>query len=554
MLDNQNCVDNSTLENLCYQNSSENVELENALILGFTYEQNENLTMEDLINNSDDIINGNSMSGYYYCNNCDRLTYVDEMTFTENDTCYCNNCSDHYFYCDDCERYFDTGCEQMIHTENDDYICSNCYYNSYVTCDECGIAVLNDEYYYGEDTECYYCERCWDNRPRRVINNYSYKPEPIFYGNGKWHTGTELEIENKGCKDNNTIANEIIERFNNAIYCKTDGSLNRGFEIVSHPFDINTLYKNEEKVQSAMQYLINNDFRSDETSTCGLHVHVSRNAFGNDTETQEKNIEKMFLFFETYKSEICSLARRNGNSYAYFNSDNKDMNNKQKKYECLSLEYIKKYKDNGDRYKVINTNNRNTIEIRIFKGTLNFKTFMATIEFVNNLVEIITTTDTEKITFSKVVNGKYNKYLKDYVKLRGIKANYKYLHDYSKYLSILASKENKRKDKIYQNMLLMGKYIENVCKDLLNSEKYKRECIYNIYGSNYMGQAIERYRNIISQYDCYKEDTSEKIKNELNNKMYYLRQTIEYLQFNEYISYEKYSEYLELENAIMEVE
>lgn len=557
MLDNSNSVDNA-LENLSYQNSDDRVELENALIVGFTSYQNENLTIDDLLANCDDIINSNNMDDYYYCDSCGELTYYEETTRTENDTIFCNNCyGDNTFYCDSCGRYYDIEHENRYNTEYDDIVCESCYEDHYVCCDECGIAVHVDNYFYDEDTENYFCERCWNNRPRHVINGYYYKPTPIFYGNSDKNlfTGIELEIENKGNCDKQDIANYVINKLNNVVYCKTDGSLTNGFEIVSHPFTLEYLKENKDKVKSVMQYLIENDFRSDETRTCGLHVHVSRNALGNSKEIQDENIKKLFLFFETYKTEICKISRRNGNNYAYFMSDNIDQENKKKKYECLSLEYIKKYNDNNhDRYKVINLCNSNTIEIRIFKGTLNFNTFMATMEFINNLIECIVATETEKITFSKVVNYKKAEYLKEYLKTREIKANYRYLHDYTKYLEILNSKETKLKDNLYKNIMNLGKYIENVLRELLNNNEYLSENIYKFYGTDFMAELVNRYKNLLQNYDNYKDTEISRIRDVMSDKLYYVRQTIERIGIvYNYIESDMVDKYYELENAIKEV-
>lgn len=554
MLDNSNSGVNDTLNNLHYQNSDDVVSLENTLIVGFTETQNCNLTIQDLLDNRDDIINRENSDDYYYCSGCGELVYQDELTYTENETYYCQNCSSHWYYCDDCDRYFDVDYVERYHTENDDYVCESCYYDHYVSCDSCGIAVYTDDYYYDEEYENYYCERCWNNRPRHAINGYYYKPTPIFYGNSDKNlfTGIELEIENKGNCDKQDIANYVINKLNDVVYCKTDGSLSNGFEIVSHPFTLDFLKTNRNIVKKTMQYLIDNDFRSDETRTCGLHVHVSRKALGNSKEIQDENIKKLFLFFETYKTEICKISRRNGNNYAYFMSDNIDQENKKKKYECLSLEYIKKYNDNNhDRYKVINLCNSNTIEIRIFKGTLNFNTFMATLEFINNLIECIVATETEKITFSKVVNYKKTEYLKEYLKTREIKANYRYLHDYTKYLEILNSKEIKLKDNLYKNIMNLGKYIENVMRDLLNNETYINENIYRFYGTDFVGEIVNRYKNLLQVYDNYKDTEISRIKDVVNDKLYYIRQTIERLSIvNNYIDNETLKKYYEIENAI----
>jgi len=43
-------------------------------------------------------------------------------------------------------------------------------------------------------------------------------------------------------------------------------------------------------------------------------------------------------------------------------------------------------KSSGTRYQAVNFENRNTVEFRLFRGTLNYTTFMATLEIVDALV------------------------------------------------------------------------------------------------------------------------------------------------------------------------
>lgn len=106
-------------------------------------------------------------------------------------------------------------------------------------CEDCGRLVHNDEAFSVEDSDYYYCQDCYNRLKHRAIKSYYYKPDPIFYGSGSLYMGVELEID-KGGEDNANaeilldIANCVEEK----IYCKHDGSLHDGFEIVSHPMTL----------------------------------------------------------------------------------------------------------------------------------------------------------------------------------------------------------------------------------------------------------------------------------------------------------------------------
>ncbi len=113
----------------------------------------------------------------------------------------------------------------------------------------------------------------------RSIHDYGYKPEPIFYGDSKRYFGVELEIDGAGKDSDNadellSIANKDEEH----IYIKGDGSLDDGMELVTYPMslDCHKDFQWDEIMKKAI-YL---GYRSHQTSTCGLHVHVNRDCLG----------------------------------------------------------------------------------------------------------------------------------------------------------------------------------------------------------------------------------------------------------------------------------
>lgn len=134
-------------------------------------------------------------------------------------------------YGDRCgERIWD--CEN----EGDENItlCTSCYDNYYTTCENCEAVINADDANYDGDDRAY-CDECYEKHCRS-IQNYGYKPEPIFYGSGDRFFGVELEIDDGGKLSDNA---DIILAAGNSdaehIYIKSDGSLERGMEIVTHP-------------------------------------------------------------------------------------------------------------------------------------------------------------------------------------------------------------------------------------------------------------------------------------------------------------------------------
>ena len=121
-------------------------------------------------------------------------------------------------------------------------LCQSCYDMYYTRCSDCNeILYESDAYYMDDDEDTPYCYHCAENYRRcSGIHAYSYKPKPIFRGEGMRFFGVELEIDEGGELEANAkellkLANSEADEF---IYCKSDGSLSEGFEIVSHPFTL----------------------------------------------------------------------------------------------------------------------------------------------------------------------------------------------------------------------------------------------------------------------------------------------------------------------------
>lgn len=93
------------------------------------------------------------------------------------------------------------------------------------------------------------------------------------------------------------------------IYIKCDGSLDDGMEIVTHPMSLD--YHLEKFCWDALTArAIKLGYRSHQTSTCGLHVHVSRDGLGETYEEQEATISRILYFTEAHWNELLKFSRR----------------------------------------------------------------------------------------------------------------------------------------------------------------------------------------------------------------------------------------------------
>jgi hypothetical protein len=86
----------------------------------------------------------------------------------------------------------------------------------------------------------------------------------------------------------------------------------------------------------------------------------------------------------------------------------------------------KKAKGDYNRYRCINLQNDSTIEFRIFRGTLKYTTFVATLQLVNEICNICkraTTEDVESMCwadFVSQIDTENRAELVEYLKIRGL--------------------------------------------------------------------------------------------------------------------------------------
>ena len=291
-------------------------------------------------------------------------------------------------YCTDCleeKTVVCMNCNERIWREDaegnsDIVLCRHCYDYNYTNCEDCGRLIHNDSAYYENDDSDYpYCYDCYQKLISGAIKNYSYKPEPIFHGSGNLFFGIELEIDRGG--EENDKAETIINIANDAgehIYCKHDGSIDDGFEIVSHPMSLE-YHINKMNWKEVFNKAVEMGYRSHQTSTCGLHIHVSREAFGKTYEQQEAVIGRIVFFVEKHWNEIVKFSRRTI----------ENLNRWSARYATISATSEETYKKAKDRhmgrYVAVNLENANTVEFRLFRGTLCYSTFVATLQLVDEI-------------------------------------------------------------------------------------------------------------------------------------------------------------------------
>lgn len=105
----------------------------------------------------------------------------------------------------------------------------------------------------------------------------------------------ELKIDGAGKDDD--YAEELLDIANNDgeyIYIKSDGSLDDGMELVSHLMTLD--YHKDYCWSDIMRKAVSLGYRSHQTSTCGLHIHINRTAFSDNREEQDEVISRILYF------------------------------------------------------------------------------------------------------------------------------------------------------------------------------------------------------------------------------------------------------------------
>lgn len=358
------------------------------------------------------------------------LKCIDEDTFEEALDEQISDGNVALQICEDCSDY----CTDTTYTTNDKHICCNCRENHYCyddyhnewfpSCDAASATGPNGEdwivnceanlnaFTWDDNAERYFHDDYCGDDYGSVIRGYHAHDDDFSLINSPWtkankrHFGVELEVE---CtRDNrNESAKNIYDWFetnradNEQLLFEEDGSLSHGFEMISNPMGLD---KHREIWKWLERKDLINNIRSHNTSTCGLHVHVSKK--GLSALTISKAV--CFVNNPSNQSLIKAIARRYGSGYC------------RAKHVTLA-----KGAQCGDKYEMINLNKRHTMEFRIFRGTLNYNAIQAALEFTNAVINFSAATSMEELNELKFLEFIYKpeqrmdtKFLRTYLEQR----------------------------------------------------------------------------------------------------------------------------------------
>lgn len=352
----------------------------------------------------------------FVCTSCGNNFYREQLSPFDGEL-LCPAClSSQTVYCSCCDRRIWT--DDNVGTDAQP-LCQDCFDDHFERCTTCNALIRRGDTYYRGDTpycaECYQSAGCGDE-----IMSYYFKPTPIFYGEGKRFFGVELEIDGAG-EDNDNAA-EILHIANverPLVYCKHDGSLDDGFEIVTHPMTLDFHLRSMpwEQIAEEAKKL---GYTSHQAGTCGLHVHVNHTAFGETEAQQDAVIARILFFFEKNWEELLKFSRR-----TQYQLDQWAARYGYKDQPKELLDHAKKSAHAG-RYTSVNLTNKNTIEFRIFRGTLKYNTLVATLQLLDRICDVALFMSDEELkamSWTTFVSGCTQPELVQYLKERRLYVN-----------------------------------------------------------------------------------------------------------------------------------
>lgn len=260
---------------------------------------------------------------------------------------------------------------RIVHGES---VCNSCYSDMFARCERCGREVERSHMING------YCERCalyhW------ITQYHRDTPRLDFFGdnhdNSVPYLGVELEVAYGG-EDDETIA-QILPLINSRerlfMYCSHDSSLDNGFENITQPATLEYHESIEDKYKAVFTKLRELNYLSHDTPCCGMHVHFNRSFYPYDRE--EECVSKLSFMFERFWKELLLFSRRINTKMRYC-----------RKIDLSVRDFVRRSNRSEGHdwhYYALNLANEDTVEFRIFRGTLNINTFIATLELVNNMV------------------------------------------------------------------------------------------------------------------------------------------------------------------------
>jgi hypothetical protein len=308
---------------------------------------------------------------------------------------------------------------------NSDTWCDNCFSEDAVYIENRDEYWSRDDAYYHESDGCYYSYEEEDeydddddsNQDKDSLMSYSTnvlnflsKDTTITSSpHGEFLMGVEFEMELKeGNSVNNAVADVRAQLGEDYCVCKSDGSLGSyGLEIVTAPRGL------AEHIKRFKGWDVKSHYRAWDTKRCGLHVHIDSHAFTQMTLGK-------FLMLINSESNVEFIRKIAGR---HPHTDDQARSYCASEHQSILVNPKKAVKDKShERYRMVNLQNLgckeskrltgmaayegkyDTVELRIFRASLNKSRMLAQIEFTHacvNFCRVASWRDLNQVSFVK---------------------------------------------------------------------------------------------------------------------------------------------------------
>lgn len=273
----------------------------------------------------------------------------------------------------------------------DGYMCQSALQDSkYRTCTSCGNIAHNSSF-------IRLCEQCGTiqedhSKERDYVSGYHdcnhWKAIRLSHETEEHDLlGCELEVDCGEGSDASEVAYQDLRSYDCVADIQSDGSLQEGFEVITHPCTHGYLKVNMGDLLTDAVYY--QDY--DNHHKAGFHVHVSRSSLPGVSDCK-----KLDYFVHKYKEQVCEIANRRSDEWARFTKD------------PSNGIHGDSFGTSHTRYSAINFENSRTVEFRVFSQPTTKRRLQIYLDFVQSLVEFVRMSD----VIDGDAWGKYSRYVK----------------------------------------------------------------------------------------------------------------------------------------------
>ena len=410
-----------------------------------------------------------------------------------DDQCYHDDCArdEGAFYCDRCEAYHwydntnshyvriyrdggyvgeETWCDECVDSDadwNEDDEVYECYINTGrrredstykplpdgIKPETCQACMAEGNYHKGT------CEKCLKNQAfnKKLKETTTWVYDDYWAPSGYYHPdrhrdfktmflrledehpylyyGMEVEVgfEIRNMSPNlREVAKEFIRIVKGRAVAESDSSIGNGIEFIFRPMSYRywTHPETVKDLREGFQYLKSVGAFLNQPSTNGIHIHMSRKFFENNTEKKPAEINRdLDWVFQYFQPEIEEISGRRYTQYCWSKIDRtKRMMNGSALQMNQIAEFGNSFEVNGTlekSYVVQNTNHENhhaavcqtnsTFEVRTFNSTIDVDRILAYLEFTRNIAHTVRNKELKKMSMKEILASKDSPYLDKYV-------------------------------------------------------------------------------------------------------------------------------------------